>query len=55
MTERHDPKTCKVCRELGDWLTTRDIDYWFLAHMDAGINLRAIPAHGGSPIIYQRR
>lgn len=53
--EQHDPKTCPVCKELGDWLTTRDIDYWFLAHQDAGISLRAVPAPGGSPIIYKAK
>jgi len=35
----HNPKTCKICQETGDWNTTPDTVEFFQKHKDAGIEL----------------
>jgi hypothetical protein len=36
----HNPKTCKVCQEVGDWASTPDTVEFFQKHKDAGIELQ---------------
>ena len=40
--KEHNPDTCKICQEIGDWTTTPDTADFFEAHESAGCSLRIV-------------
>lgn len=40
MAKEHDPNTCHVCQELGDFAETTDTAEWLDAHRDNGYEFR---------------
>jgi hypothetical protein len=38
----HNPATCKVCQETGDWATTPDTMEFFEKHREAGYEFKIV-------------